>query len=193
MNEKYLSHTWVDSRLRTGQSRIDGTGIFAAKDIRSGELLMIWGGVVISQQEYTERMDQYRYSTLVQIDDDRYLGLRADDLSDSMDEYLNHSCDPNSWLMDEVTVAARRDIRAGEEVTMDSALWNADDGEEYSENGECKCGSALCRKIITPYDWKRPELQQRYAGHFSPFIARRIKEMQANSTERTSTRRTVPV
>ncbi len=35
---------------------------------------------------------------------------------------LNHSCDSNLWMADEATVVARRDIAAGEELTLDYAL-----------------------------------------------------------------------
>ena len=175
ISEKYLPHTWADPRLEMRPSPIDGKGIFAKKDIRKGELLMIWGGVLIDQEEYTDHWEKYRHATLVQIDEEHYIGLLATDTSESIDEYLNHSCDPNSWLMDEVTVVARGDINAGEEVTMDSALWNDDEDEDYSQNGQCSCGSLLCRKKVTPNDWKLPELQKRYEGHFSPFIVRRIQ------------------
>jgi SET domain-containing protein len=35
--------------------------------------------------------------------------------------YGNHSCDPNLWHADVVTITARRDIAAGEELTIDYA------------------------------------------------------------------------
>ena len=36
-----------------------------------------------------------------------------------------------------------------------------------------------CRERITGEDWRRPELQKRYAGHFLPYIERRFKEMRS--------------
>jgi len=39
---------------------------------------------------------------------------------------------------------------------------------------ECRCGSPLCRGVITGDDWRRTDLQARYRGHFSPFIDARI-------------------
>ena len=38
-------------------------------------------------------------------------------------DFMNHSCDPNVWMQDEVTLVARREIAADEEVTIDYALW----------------------------------------------------------------------
>jgi hypothetical protein len=95
----------------------------------------------------------------------------------TIDESLNHSCDSNCWMEDEVAISARRDIAVGEEITVDSAMWNDDDSEEYTENGECTCGSDLCRHKITAEDWKIPELQKRYAGHFSPFLQMKIDKL----------------
>ena len=72
---------------------------------------------------------------------------------------------------DEVTVVARRAIAAGEEITGDYAVWEA--GDNYVLE-PCNCGTNLCRGRITGGDWRRPELQKRYAGHFLPYIERRI-------------------
>jgi hypothetical protein len=44
--------------------------------------------------------------------------------------------------------------------------------EDYSV--ECKCGAPNCRKILTGKDWQRPELQKRYVGYFSAYLARKI-------------------
>ncbi|WP_267900285.1 hypothetical protein [Kribbella turkmenica] len=35
------------------------------------------------------------------------------------------------------------------------------------------CGSALCCGVVTGEDWKRPELQARYGGHWIPALLRK--------------------
>ena len=40
-----------------------------------------------------------------------------------------------------------------------------------------------CRHHVTGDDWQLPELQTRYAGHFSPYIQRRIDEALRRSVE----------
>ena len=82
----------------------------------------------------------------------------------------NHSCDPSLWMRDERTVCARRDIGAGEELTMDYAVVTVT--PEWRM--QCQCGTSACRGVVTGNDWRIPELQQRYAGRFSPFINARI-------------------
>jgi hypothetical protein len=54
------------------------------------------------------------------------------------DHYLNHSCDPNVWMIDEVTLAARRDIAKGEEVVADYAMW--DESEHHMAPGPAAAG-----------------------------------------------------
>lgn len=88
------------------------------------------------------------------------------------EDRLNHSCDPNLWMEDEVTLSARRDIGPGEELTGDYALWEFD--PDHICPFECRCGSAHCRGKITGRDWELPELQSRYAGHWHPSIQARI-------------------
>lgn len=86
---------------------------------------------------------------------------------------LNHSCDPNLWMDDEVTCVTSRDIETGEELTVDYALFTAQPGWAM----DCRCGSRLCRQRVTGNDWKLAELRDRYRGHFSPFINERIESV----------------
>jgi hypothetical protein len=81
---------------------------------------------------------------------------------------MNHSCDGNVWMDDEVTLTARRDIKAKEELTADYALWL--NRSDYTMKDGCRCGSPLCRHVITGLDWQKPGIRQRYRSHFSPFI-----------------------
>lgn len=173
----YLPHTWVDPSLYSAPSKIHGLGVFTNRNIKKGETVMIWGGVLINRDEYEDTWEKYRNQSVVQIDEEHYLGLPIEDVSESLDEHLNHSCDPNTWLTDEVTVVALRDILANEEITMDCALWNDDDSEEYSDDDICMCGASNCRKKLTAHDWKIPFLQEMYKGHFSPYLQKRIDAM----------------
>ena len=84
---------------------------------------------------------------------------------------LNHSCDPNLGWAGERTLVALRDIAAGDELTVDYATMTVAPWEM-----DCRCGSAGCRGVVTGDDWRRPDLQERYAGRFSPFINARIAQ-----------------
>ncbi|MBI5356696.1 hypothetical protein HZB78_03715 [Candidatus Collierbacteria bacterium] len=78
-------------------------------------------------------------------------------------------------MKDAFTITAMRDIKIGEEITADYAIWEAD--ENYISKWECNCGSAFCRQRVTGKDWRLPELQARYKNHFSPLINKRINKL----------------
>ena len=44
-----------------------------------------------------------------------------------------------------------------------------------SEPMPCRCGVPTCRRLITGQDWRRPELQQKYGGHFAWFLLGKIR------------------
>jgi len=165
---KYKRYTWSDARLFYQNSPVDGTGIFTKQDIKEGEKVMIWGGVEVERTN-PDLNANFRYHTLVQVDDTHYLGAPISD-EQSLDEHLNHSCDPSVWLIDAVTLVARRDIHAGEEITLDQGTWN---DEPYGSN-VCLCRTASCRKSLTENDWKIPQLHATYGAHFSPYLLHRI-------------------
>ncbi len=94
---------------------------------------------------------------------------------------LNHCCDSNVWMADEVTFVARRDIATGEEITVDYALFTVQ--PEWVLDQPCRCGTDVCRHAITGNDWKRLDVQQRYYPHFSPFINARIERLRYKGTK----------
>ena len=78
------------------------------------------------------------------------------------------------WLQEEVTMIARRAIAAGEELTLDYALTTVE--PDWQLDQPCQCGTPACRHIIRGTDWQLPDVQQRYQGHFAPFINERIRK-----------------
>jgi hypothetical protein len=168
----YLARSWVHPALIGGESRIHGEGVFANAPITRGEKLMEFGG----ERIFGERLasGDYRECSVWAIADDTYLALPKSDPDPSLDENLNHSCDPNAWLADEVTLVARRDIAAGEEITLDQGTWNFDDTEYTWDEMDCGCGTANCRKRLTEKDWMRADVQERYSGHFHPIVQKMI-------------------
>jgi SET domain-containing protein len=170
----YRQHEWIDPRIEIRPSPISGRGMFARSLIKAGDVVVIWGGVVFTQAEVAAGNAAER--STVAIGEGLYLGSpvgQYDRERDDLGDFINHSCDPNCWMQDEVTLVARRDIRPGEELTGDYVMWEAD--ERYVRPWECACGSPLCRQTLAGLDWRLPELQARYRGHFSPFINARIE------------------
>jgi SET domain-containing protein len=149
--------------------------MFALEPIEKNEVVVIWGGLLFTKEEI--RAGKAKRGSISAIDENLYLAEDKDGPSDPAD-FMNHSCDPNVWMKDEVTLVARCRIEPSEELTADYAMWEA--GEDYVMPWKCACGSSLCRKTITGRDWRLRELQERYGNHFSPFINRRIKQLGNN-------------
>jgi hypothetical protein len=174
MNEQsVLPETWFDARLDLKDSPTHGRGLFANDLIRAGETVMIWGGTLYTAQELQDIRDgklqvaEFSYSFIEE-------GILLAAPPDGLDYFINHSCDPNVWMEGRVTVVARRDIQAGEEIRGDYAVWECEQGYVLEP---CNCASPQCRKRITGNDWILPELQERYRGHFLTFIAQRIARL----------------
>ncbi len=151
------------------ESKIHGRGLFALAAIDKDEIIAVKGGHIVDRKTLREKITSRLGPVEIQIDDDLFIAPVTDDERALSMLYSNHSCDANLGLRGEITFVAMRDIRAGEELTHD---WAMTDDDDYSM--ECKCGSPNCRKILTGKDWQRPELQKRYAGYFSAYLARKI-------------------
>lgn len=161
----YLSSK-LEGRLITSKG---GRGVFAKERVRAGDVLVVWGGEVVTA-ETLRTMSEDRFRLALQVEEDLYLLTGNEGPAD----WVNHSCDPNAGIEGQITLVALRDIRAGEEVCFDYATT---DGSAYDEF-ECGCGSRNCRGRVTGDDWRISELQVCYAGHFSPYLQRRIDSAQ---------------
>jgi hypothetical protein len=159
--------SWLNPSLEIRPSRIDGLGLFATRPIREREVCAVIGGRVLTDDEFQAHVaDRDRWSAAA-VDD----GLNVVQSDDDPVARGNHSCDPNLWLADAITIVSRRQIEADEEATIDYALMTVDGGWQM----ECCCRSPGCRRVVTGSDWRRGDLQQRYRDHFAPFINNRIE------------------
>jgi uncharacterized protein len=177
---QYLAFTWVDSRQTVRPSPIQGKGVFAREAIKQGEVVEIIGGRVMTDAEFEAFRQTTATYNAIQIDEGWHL-VEHPDRTRARDGSINHACDSNLWLADEVTLVARRDIAAGEELTVDYALFTAQ--SDWVLDTACRCGSPVCRNTITGEDWKRSDVQARYRDHFSPFINRRIARLNGVTNE----------
>lgn len=146
-----------------------GYGVYAVTAIPAGELLIIWGGDIVTGEQL-HQLPAYQQNHGIQIEENIY---QVPTVENDPADLVNHSCDPNAGLNGQIALVAMRPIAAGEEVTFDYAM---SDGSPYDEF-VCSCGGPTCRGQITGEDWRRPELQKRYAGYFSPYLQRRIDQL----------------
>ena len=161
-----MDMNWLSPKAQARQAGDKGMGSFATSSITTGETVVGFGGSVTTY-DILETVSLDRQHRSIQIADNLYLtptAMREDG------DMINHSCEPNLGLLGSIVLVAMRDIQIGEELTFDYATCDDSDYDEF----DCLCGTPSCRGKITGQDWKIPELQEKYAGWFSPFIARKI-------------------
>jgi SET domain-containing protein len=168
---------WAHPALVVRPSRIAGDGLFATTDLSKGELVLRLGGRLVSTAELdaliaeADASEHRPYVDSTTVFDDAHLVLP----SGTVAHFANHSCDPSVWHDGAYDLRARRDIPAGEELTIDYGTNSGAPGFEMS----CTCGARRCRARVSSDDWMIPELQRRYRGHWVPALARRIGNVGA--------------
>ena len=161
--------SYLSSKTEIRESDIHGRGLFATADIPKDEIVAVKGGHIVDGKTLRGMITPALGPVEIQIGDDLFIAPVSDEERELSMLYLNHSCDPNLGVRGEIIFVAMRYIRAGEELTHD---WAMTDDDDYSM--ECNCGAPDCRKTLTGKDWQRPDLQKRYLGYFSAYLARKI-------------------
>jgi SET domain-containing protein len=169
------TESWLNPKIEIRPSAIDGKGMFAVQPIKEGETILVWGG------EYTDKDTALRARAegklILQWDDNLY---SVEERGADPGYFINHSCDSNTWMNGPRTLIAKREITSGDEVTADYALWEVK--ETYVSQWQCRCGTSTCRGRVTGNDWRLPEVQVRYRGHFSPLINKMIERKHTGTT-----------
>ena len=113
-----------------------GRGVFAVEAIPNGAQIIRFTGPFLRYRETGPA------TYALQIGPDLYIGA-----SGGADDFINHSCEPNSGLHIVGTTAdlhAIRNIAAGEEILFDYSTTL----DENDFTMACLCGTSSCRKII---------------------------------------------
>jgi len=137
-----------------GRSKV-GKAVFAGRDFVKGEMIIEFTGPLLKKKDLPKRLKP---------EDDRYVQISKDEFmgaSDDFDDYINHSCDPNSGLKEikgKLILFTIKDIKKGEEITWDYSTTMAEDDWVMA----CKCGGPNCRKKIGDFKDLPKDLQQKY-------------------------------
>jgi hypothetical protein len=153
-------------------SCIQGTGVYATRSIGAGDaVLKIDDSRIVDEQHLLSAADDPRHCD--------YLAAGKVVLMQSPERYINHSCDPNTYVktVDGIRVViALRPIAAGQEITY-----------HYCINGDgdtvwvCRCGASRCRCVIHSDFFHLPmELQREYL----PLLDDWFRQERASEIER---------
>lgn len=141
------------SKIIVRKSKVHGTGVFAACDIKKGEKIIEYVGRIVSKEESEdiaqEQLERSEGHT-------KEGGVYIFELNDEYDidgnvewnpaRYINHSCDPNCETEGDdwhIWIEALRDISKGEELSYDYCY----DVEDWRDH-PCRCGSENCFGFI---------------------------------------------
>jgi uncharacterized protein len=137
-------------RIQVRRSGVHGKGVFAARDIPKGDVVIEYVGERIS---WPQALDRHPHDPL-QPDHTFYFSLDSGDVIDAnvggnAARWINHACTTNC-VADEVDgrvyIKAKRAIAAGEELFYDYGLVI---DERYTKalkkRFECRCGTPGCR------------------------------------------------
>lgn len=120
-------------------SEIHGKGIFISTDVFEGEKILTIEGEVIDGFECERREEEEQNVYIFWQDDETYIDTAMTDKI----KYINHNCDFNCDIVDDgndgLMLIAYRDIKAGEELTIDYGY------DEIYE--ECTCTSCVSEEV----------------------------------------------
>lgn len=138
------------------KSRNEGKGVFANKNFKKGDKIMDFKGKYFTYEQlpapYNKVLDHY-----VQIGKNLLLGP-----SNDLDDYINHSCNPNSGLKiknKKAWLIAIKNIKNDQEITWDYSTTM--DEDDFTM--KCDCKSKNCRKIIKDFKYLPRKIQAKYA------------------------------
>jgi uncharacterized protein len=166
--KSYLSPKAKKSKSKTGW------GVFVVESIRKGEILIDFtnGRGRLIDLEEAERLYEQGNDRMIRVADDMYFSdTTLDELEDV--DLVNHSCEPNGGMWGNFKIVAMRNIEPGEEITIDYAMVENNPGYKL----ECLCGNETCRGVVTGYDWKKKELQDKYKGYFTEYVTGKIESL----------------
>ena len=141
-----------------------GLGVFANRDLAPGDVILEIGGPVIDFAETKRRGP--RECMAIQIGYDRYIDTQAPGV------FVNHSCEPNAGIREDMYLVALKPIPRGREIRFDYSTTM----EEQSFTMQCLCGTPSCRGTIKDFSTLPAALKSRYIqeGMVMSFILDRI-------------------
>ncbi len=121
-------------KFEVRDSPINGRGLYAKVLIKKGEAATVWHPKLLTKQE-AENLPPNELKHYTYTEDDVVIWMQPPE------KFMNHSCDPNTHVINRSDVALR-DIAPGEELTSDYLDFT-------DKNVFCNCGSVNCKRPMS--------------------------------------------
>ena len=162
-----MPESWLHPAVEVRPSEVAGRGLFATADLPAGTVVSRLGGRLVDTAELRGLLAAGASSVdSVVVDDDLHLLLAPG----GDNRFANHACDPDLGWVDSYSLATLVDVPDGAELLHDYAMSVVDPDFVL----RCHCQSYRCRQMVEGTDWRIPQLQRRYAGHWTPYVQRLI-------------------
>lgn len=150
--------------VRIAETRF-GLGVVATRTLETGEVILQFEGQLVDAESVYNSGAEQAY--LLQVAPRHYVW------PDEPARFVNHSCDPNAGLKDDVYLMALRCIEEGEEIYFDYST--SMEGDPWTM--ECGCGLPCCRSQIGSFGTLPPNVRNDYLsrGVVQRFIANRYE------------------
>lgn len=137
---------WVSDAVEVKKSGMEGTGVYASRAIKEGEVIGVFGGIVIPEAEL-EALSKTVPADKLNIDHAMYIYpgfIMLHDYENGCDPlcFVNHACDPSAKVANGIVLVACREIPQGEEISWDYR--QTDDVGNWTYEFKCQCGSTNC-------------------------------------------------
>ena len=153
-----------------------GRGSVAVEPIAAGEVIAAFGGRCVTRDEF-DLLPAGQQVRSIQIEEQLFLaGAPEPEPAD----FINHSCDPNCGMSGNTVwspCATSSPARPSPTTTPRATA-------ATTTSSSAPAARSTCRGKVTGYDWMLPELQLRYRGYFSPYLAARIASLVSVGAER---------
>jgi SET domain-containing protein len=126
-----------------------GDGLFASEAIAPGREILRFSGPILTLPQV--RAKGHLAANALQIGLASYLDLEPPG------RLVNHSCDPNAAVFDNVRLVSLRPISAGDEIRFDYST-TISDGWTMA----CCCGSPRCRRLVAAFQLLPRPLRLKY-------------------------------
>lgn len=132
-----------------------GKAVFANECISAGEIILEFGGTIISFEELPNPYEPEK-DYFLQVGEHMYLGP-----SGEIDDFINHSCSPNCGIKiqnETIALIAICSINSGDQITFNYATTMGSNWGEF----ECACGSSDCHGMVKKFLELPPSIQKKY-------------------------------
>lgn len=140
--------------LKIVDTKNKGKGVISTIRIPANSPIIEFTGEIHSE----ETMPDPNHPAWLQINHNSFIGASGD-----IDDFINHSCDPNCYLHivgTRAIVYSLYEITPNMELTFDYSTSSTDDKEKWSM--DCKCGSSKCRGLISGLQYLSDDIKKSY-------------------------------